>query len=224
MILDGKVVLIAGGRGALGQTVTPAFVQAGAHVIVIDRRSAGEASLGEMGLDADVTDERSVTRAVDEALSHAGRIDCLVNLVGGFTAGHIADTPPTAWNSMLAINLTAAYLLSHAVLPQMTQQRSGCILHIAARAAQDPFAGAGAYIVAKSGLIALIKVLSLELQSVGVTVNGILPTTIDTPANRRSMPSADTSKWVNPASIAELLIFLSSDGAHRITGALIPIG
>jgi NAD(P)-dependent dehydrogenase (short-subunit alcohol dehydrogenase family) len=224
MGLDGKVVVIAGGRGGLGQTVTPAFAKAGARVIVIDRHAASQPQADELGIDADVTDETSIARAVSQALDHAGRLDCLVNLVGGFAAGRLAETSPATWNTMVSLNLTAAYLLSRAVIPHLSHQRSGCILHIAARAGQDPFPGAAAYIVAKSGLMTLIRVLALELAGSGVTVNAVLPTTIDAPANRTGMPDADQSKWVKPEAIAEVLLFLASNGARGINGALIPLG
>lgn len=224
MVLDGKVVVIAGGRGGLGQTVTPAFAKAGARVIVIDRQAVNQPQADEFGIDADVTDEMSVTRAVSQALDHAGRLDCLVNLVGSFAAGRLAETTPATWNTMLSLNLTAAYLLSRAVIPHFSNQRAGRILHIAARAGQDPFPGAAAYIVAKSGLMTLIRVLALELAGSGVTINGILPTTIDTPANRTGMPDADSSKWVKPQAIADVLLFLASDAASGINGALIPLG
>jgi NAD(P)-dependent dehydrogenase (short-subunit alcohol dehydrogenase family) len=125
---------------------------------------------------------------------------------------------------MLSLNVTSAFFLSKAVLPHMMERRSGRILHIAARAALDPFAGAAAYLVSKSALVALIRVLAVETTGSGVTVNGILPTTIDTAANRKSMPDADPSKWVKPESIAQLLICLASDEASTINGALIPIG
>jgi NAD(P)-dependent dehydrogenase (short-subunit alcohol dehydrogenase family) len=224
MGLHGKVVVIAGGRGALGQTVTPAFAKAGARVIVIDRHAAGQPQAGELGIDADVTDQTSVARAIGQALDHAGRLDCLVNLVGAFASGRLAETSPATWNTMISLNLTAGFLLSQAVIPHFSNQRAGRILHIAARAGQDPFPGAAAYIVAKSGLMTLIRVLALELAGSGVTINGILPTTIDTPANRTSMPNVDSSTWVKPEAIAEALTFLASDAAQGINGALIPIG
>jgi NAD(P)-dependent dehydrogenase (short-subunit alcohol dehydrogenase family) len=224
MGLDGKVVIIAGGRGGLGQTVTPAFANAGARVIVIDRHATGQPQAREIGIDADVTDESSVASAVRQVLDQEGRLDCLVNLVGSFVPGRLADTSPATWNTMLSLNVTAAYLLSRAVIPHLSTQGNGRIVHIAARAAQDPFPGAAAYIVAKSGLMALIRVLALELAGSGVTINGVLPTTIDTPANRQTMPKADSSKWVKPEAIADLLLFLASDESVSINGALIPLG
>ena len=173
---------------------------------------------------ADVSDEADVQRLVDDVIRTRGRIDALINLVGVFAMGRVVETDASLWHRMLTINLTAAFLLSKAVLPHMLERRTGRIVHVAARAALEPFPGAAAYIVSKSGLVVLIRTLSLELAGSGVTVNGVLPTTIDTPANRSSMPDADPSKWVRPESIAQTLIFLASKEASQINGALIPIG
>ena len=125
---------------------------------------------------------------------------------------------------MMGMNLTSAFLLSQAVLPSMLQRRQGRIVHVAAQAALKPFPGAAAYIVSKAGLVGLIRTLSSELDGSGVTVNAVLPSTIDTPANRKAMPAADPSKWARPESIAEALKFLASDAASQINGALLPIG
>jgi NAD(P)-dependent dehydrogenase (short-subunit alcohol dehydrogenase family) len=224
MRLNGRVVLITGGSGALGQTVAPACVRAGAHVITVDRHPPA-AQVAEMtAMQADVTDEVDVRRLVNEVIRETGRIDALVNLVGGFAMGRVEETDAALWHRMLTMNLTAAFLLSKAVLPGMVERGAGRIVHVAARAAVEPFPGAAAYIVAKSGLVALIRTLSLEQAGSGVTVNGILPATIDTAANRASMPNADTSKWVKPESIAQLVMVLISPEAGQLNGALIPIG
>ena len=175
-------------------------------------------------MQADVTDEADVWRLVNDVIRETGRIDALVNLVGGFAMGRVEETDASLWHRMLTMNLTAAFLLSKAVLPGMVKRGAGRIVHVAARAAVEPFPGAAAYIVAKSGLVALIRTLSLEQAGSGVTVNGILPTTIDTAANRASMPNADTSKWVKPESIAQLVVMLISSEAGQLNGALIPIG
>ena len=222
--MDKKVVVIAGGSGGLGQTVVPSLRNAGARIITADRNPS--AALVESGaaIKVDVTNEGDVRRLVEEALRREGHIDALVNLVGGFTTGHVVETDATAWDRVLTMNLTAAFLLSKAVLPPMLERRAGRIIHIAARAAVEPFPGAAAYVVSKAGLAALIRVLSLETAGSGVTVNGILPTTIDTPANRKSMPDADVSKWVKPDAIAGLIAFLIAENAGRINGALIPVG
>jgi NAD(P)-dependent dehydrogenase (short-subunit alcohol dehydrogenase family) len=144
--------------------------------------------------------------------------------VGGFAMGRLADTEVEIWERMLAMNVTPAFLLSKAVIPHMTKQGHGRILHVAAWAAVEPFPGAAAYIIAKSSLIALIKVLALELKGSGVTVNGVLPNTIDTPANRANMPKVDPSTWTKPESIAEALLFLASEEAGQVSGAAIPVG
>jgi NAD(P)-dependent dehydrogenase (short-subunit alcohol dehydrogenase family) len=224
MSVEDKVVLITGASGALGQTVVPSFVATGARVIAADRHPLFIQVEGCRHMKADVTDEADVWRLVDEVIRTAGRIDALINLVGGFAVGRVVESDASLWHRMLTMNLTAAFLLSKAVLPHMMERRTGRIVHVAARAALEPFPGAAAYIVSKSGLVALIRALSLELAGSGVTVNGVLPSTIDTPANRSNMPDADPSKWARPESIAQTLIFLASKEASQINGALIPIG
>ncbi len=224
MRLQNKTVVITGGSGALGQVVVPACVDAGARVIVVDRHSRTAEAQGVRVMTADITNEADIRRLVEAILEEVGRIDALINLVGGFAMGSVLETDLSLWQRMLTMNLTAAFLLSKAVLPHMLQQRTGRIVHVAARAAVEPFPGAAAYVVSKAGLAALIRALALELAGSGVTVNGLLPTTIDTPANRKSMPDADSSKWVNPRSIADMLSFLVSDEASQTNGALIPLG
>jgi len=224
MRLDGKVVLVAGGSGALGQAVAPACVATGAQVITVGRHLPSMQIKGIVAMTGDVTDEADTRRLVTDVIQKAGRLDVLINMVGGFAEGRVQDTDITVWQRMLTMNLTSGFLLSRAVLPAMRQQRAGRILHIAAKAAIEPFPGAAAYIVAKSGLVALIRTLALEVAGSGVTVNGVLPSTIDTPTNRKSMPDADASKWVKPESIVKLLVFLASDEASQINGALIPVG
>ena len=161
---------------------------------------------------------------MNEVVRTHGRIDVLINLVGGFASGRVEDTDGGLWQRMLTMNVTAAFLLSKAALPHMAGRGTGRILHVAAWAAVEPFPGAAAYIVAKSSLVALIKVLALELKGSGVTVNGVLPNTIDTPANRANMPEVDPSAWTKPESIANTLLFLASDEAGQVSGAAIPIG
>ncbi|MDR4478930.1 MAG: SDR family NAD(P)-dependent oxidoreductase [Nitrospira sp.] len=224
MRLKEKVVLIAGGSGALGQTVTPAFAAAGARVITVDRDPPSAQVAAGNAMKADVTDEVDVQRLVKQVMHAQGRIDVLINLVGGFANGSIMETDVSLWQRMLTMNVTAAFLLSKAVLPHMVTRGAGRILHVAAWAVVEPFPGAVAYIVAKSSLLALIRVLALELKGSGVTVNGVLPTTIDTPANRASMPQVDPSTWTKPESIAETMIFLASEEAGQISGVAIPVG
>lgn len=224
MSLDGKVVLIAGGSGALGQTVVPAFAQAGARVITMDRHPEPDRAERWQTMQADATDEADVQRLVADVLQQTGRIDALVNLIGGFAMGRLVETDVAVWQRMLTMNLTAAFLLSKTVLPPMLAKRTGRIVHVAARAAAEPFPGAAAYVVSKAGLVALVRTLTLETAGSGVTVHGLLPSTIDTPANRSSMPEADPSTWAKPESIAAALLFLASDEAGQYNGALIPVG
>lgn len=224
MRLDGKVVVMAGGGGALGQSVVPAFSRAGARVILVERQPPSGLMQVQLAVKADVTDENDVRRAVAGVIEREGRIDGLVNLVGGFAMGRVVETDASVWQRMLALNLTAAFFVSKAVLPHMLERQAGRIVHVAARAAVEPFPGAAAYITAKAGLVALIRTLALELAGSGVTINGVLPSTIDTPANRTSMPDANPSKWAKPESIAQLLIFLASEEAGQLNGALIPVG
>ena len=224
MRLDGKIILLIGSRGGLGSVVTPILSGAGATLIVVDRVLSQDIIDRRGGFRADVTNESEVTRVVTDTVRQAGRIDGLINLVGAFAPGSAVDTDAAKWQTMLSLNVTSAFLLSRAVIPHMTARRSGRVIHIAARAALEPFPGAAAYLVAKAALVSLIRVLALELGGAGVTVNGILPGTIDTPANRESMPQADRSTWVKPESIAQVLVWLMSDDTAAINGALIPVG
>jgi NAD(P)-dependent dehydrogenase (short-subunit alcohol dehydrogenase family) len=224
MHLQEKVVVITGGTGGLGCVVTPLLSQAGATIAVVDRGPSPTAPHIQHFLAADVTNETDVARVIAEVVKMLGRLDVLINLVGGFTSGRVTETDLAVWQHMLSLNVTSAFLLSRAVIPHMSAQRSGRIIHIAAHAAVAPFPGAAAYIVSKAALVSLIRVLAQELGDTGVTVNGILPTTIDTPANRTSMPKADPSKWVRPESIAQTLIFLASTEAGQVNGALVPVG
>ena len=224
MRLNGKVILLTGSRGGLGSVVIPILSGAGATLIVVDRVLSQDIIDRRGGFRADVTNESEVTRVVADTVRQAGRIDGLINLVGAFVPGSAVDTDVAKWQTMLSLNVTSAFLLSRAVIPHMTARRSGRLIHIAARAALEPFPGAAAYLVAKAALVSLIRVLALELGGTGVTVNGILPGTIDTPANRESMPQADRSTWVKPESIAQVLVWLMSDDTAAINGALIPVG
>jgi NAD(P)-dependent dehydrogenase (short-subunit alcohol dehydrogenase family) len=224
MPLNGKVILLTGASGGLGSVVTPILSDAGATLIIVDRTLSQDVLDRRGGFTADVTKEPEVTRVVTDTMKQAGRIDGLINLVGAFAPGSAVETDAAKWQSMLSLNVTSAFLLSRAVIPYMTARRSGRLIHIAARAALEPFPGAAAYLVAKSALVSLIRVMALELERTGVTVNGVLPSTIDTPANRESMPHADRSPWVKPESIAQVLLWLMSNETAAINGALIPVG
>lgn len=231
--LTGKVVLITGGTGALGQAVTLATLQAGARAVVTYRSEAhAEAlrgALARQGLacdleQVDVTDGAAVARLVEGLLGRHGRLDGLVHLVGGYLGGvPVAELSDQDWEQQMRLNLHSTFICCRAVVSHMVQQRAGRIVAVSSRAAVRPGPGSAAYNVSKAGVIVLIETLAEEVKREGVTVNCILPSIIDTPANRQAMPRADFTRWVKPAQIAELIVFLLSDAAAAITGAAIPI-
>lgn len=233
--LTGRVIVVTGGAGGLGKAVTTTFVEAGATVVVTERaehRSAVDelaAGLGPAGervscVVADVLDEASVESLVAQVLARHGQLDVLVNLVGGFAAGQaITEMDLAVWQRMQDLNVRSAFLVSkHAARPMIRQGR-GRILNISSRGARSGRKNAGAYAVAKAAVITLTEVQAEELRDHGVTVNCILPSIIDTPANRAGMPTADFSRWPRAEEVARILVFLASDDARLINGAAIPV-
>jgi NAD(P)-dependent dehydrogenase (short-subunit alcohol dehydrogenase family) len=232
MLFKDRIVIITGGTGGLGQSVTRAFLAEGARTVVTYQVDAEvEALLPVIGdlrdrnllLKADVTDEASVRKLVDQVVSLWGRIDVLVNLVGGFAPGTVSDTPWEMWERMFALNLRSAVLCCREVLPHMTTQRRGAIINTASLAACRGGAGIAAYAVAKEAVRKFSEVLAEEVREQGIRVNAILPGTIDTPANRRAMPQADPNNWVHPEEIASAILFLASEDSRAIKGASLPV-
>ena len=173
---------------------------------------------------ADVTDPSSVHQLVENILSSHGRIDVLVNTVGGYAGGTpLWDIDPKVFDQMLMLNVRSGYVLSREVVPLMLKQRSGAIVNVASRSAVDHAPGAASYVAAKAAAVALIESLAADLKGTGVRVNSILPSIIDTEANRKSMPDADFTKWPKPEEIARVIVFLSSDDAKLIHGASVPV-
>lgn len=233
--LSDHVALITGGLGGAGQPVTSAFVEAGATVVVgeitghEDRVAALQARLGQAGTHlfyepANLADEPEAAALIARILARHQRLDILINLVGGWKAGDpVIGTDFSLWQEMLDLNLRPAFLLSkHAARPMM-EQGWGRIIHTSARGALTGRRNAAAYATAKQGIITLVEVQAEELRDSGVTVNAILPSIIDTPANRAGMPNADFSKWPRPEEIARVLLFLASEDAKLISGASIPV-
>jgi len=226
---QGKVVLVAGGTGGLGRPVALAFLRESARVIVTWRRpekfaalvqAASDFSPSLTGCELDVTSED----ATQKAISGFGKIDVLVNTVGAYAGGSpLWATPPDVFDRQLAANLRSGYSLCRAVVPLMLAQRRGSIVNIASRAAFDHAAGAFAYVASKAAAVAMIDSLSADLRGTGVRVNSVLPSIIDTEANRKSMPGADFAKWPRPEDIAKVILFLSSDDAALIHGASVPV-
>ena len=231
--LHGKVILVTGATGALGSTVTKEFAQTEARLALAGR--SGE-RLGQLVADVGLPPERALTVSGDitqaddvESLvsavtAHWSAIDVLLHVAGGWSGGQpLGETLVEDWDRMLALNLRAAFLLSRAVLPAMLEAGWGRIIHVSSKTAVKPRAKQAAYAVSKMGLIALTEVIAAEAKGSGVTANVILPSIIDTPANRASMPKADPAKWVPPERIAATMRFLCSDAAASTNGARIPV-
>jgi NAD(P)-dependent dehydrogenase (short-subunit alcohol dehydrogenase family) len=209
---DNRVVLITGASGGLGTAVTRAFTEAGANVIAVSHSAA------------DLTSPADAARVVAEAKARSGRIDALVHLVGGFDGGKpVAETTDAVWTRMFDLNVKAAFYVMRAVLPVMLGAGRGRIVAVGSRTAVEPAATLSAYGASKAALVALVRTVALEVRGSGITANVVLPSVIDTPANRAADPKADASKWVKPDSIAALLLWLSSDAAADVNGAVIPI-
>ena len=225
-----QVVLVAGGTGGLGRSVSLAFLAEGAKIVVTYRKEEEFASLkGEAGtsLDGqrvDVTDQAAVQQLVDGILQKHGRLDSLVNTVGGFAfGGKLWESDTKVFDQMLALNLRAGLMLACAVIPGMLKQKSGAIVNVASKSAIEHAAGLAAYAASKAAAVALMDSLAEELKGTGVRANSILPSIIDTEANRKAMPTANFAKWPKPEDIARVILFLCSPDAKVIHGAAIPV-
>jgi len=230
---DDKVVLVAGGTGGLGRSVSLAFLEAGARVHVTYRkleeldglkRAAGDGSSRLEAHTVDVTDENSVRGVVESLATKDGHLDILVNTVGGYAGGiKLWELDNKIFEQMMALNLRSGYVLSRAVVPVMLKQGNGAIVNVAAKAALDHGAGAAAYAASKAAAVALFDSLAEDLKGSGVRANSILPSIIDTETNRKAMPKADFAKWPKPLDIARVILFLCSEDAKVIHGAAIPV-
>jgi len=231
--LRDRVVLIAGASGALGSAVACEFAQTQARLVLAGRSEQKlESVVGETGLPAervfavvaDVTQVDGVSALLEDAAARFGRIDVLLNTVGGWGGGtSLGETSIEQWEGMMSLNLRSAFLLSRAVLPGMLENGWGRIVHVSSKTAVEPRANQAGYAVAKMGVITLTETIAAEVKGSGVTANVILPSIIDTSANRDAMPKADPRKWVEPARIAATMHFLCSDAAASINGARVPI-
>ncbi|MBV9564372.1 MAG: 3-oxoacyl-ACP reductase FabG [Bradyrhizobium sp.] len=222
--MNGKALVITGALGALGRVVAETALARGAKVAGVDHattQTAATAERIELG-GVDLSDAAQAKKAIDAAASHFGRLDALINIAGGFTFEAIADGDASGWQRMYALNVLTALHASRAALPHLAASSAGRIVNIGALGALQAAAGMGAYAASKAGVHRLTEALASEWKG-KITVNAVLPSIIDTAANRASMPSADFSKWVAPAELAEVILFLVSDAASAVTGALIPV-
>jgi NAD(P)-dependent dehydrogenase (short-subunit alcohol dehydrogenase family) len=230
MKLTGKVIAVTGGFGNLGIALGVAAVGSGAHVALIDRASAPGASklpdalsgallLGNVDLGA----FEAAQQALAAVTQRFGGIDILANVAGAFRYQTLAEGDLANWDLLYAVNVKTAVVTSKAVLPHLRARGGGRIINVGAAAAGKAGKGMGAYAAAKAGVAKLTESLAEEVKDHGINVNAVLPSIIDTPANRADMPTADFTRWVTPEALAEVILFLASDAARAVTGALLPV-
>jgi NAD(P)-dependent dehydrogenase (short-subunit alcohol dehydrogenase family) len=218
-----RVIAVTGGHGALGRAVVEAALSDGLQVAVIDHATGQGVPEGVLALGGvDLTDPASARTAIDAVVAHFGRLDALLNIAGGFVWQTTDDADP-AWAKMFALNLTTALNASRAALPHLKASAEGRIVNVGANAALKSAAGMGAYAASKAGVHRLTESLAEELKDTTVTVNAVLPSILDTAQNRKDMPDADPARWVAPADLARVMLFLASPESRAITGALIPV-
>jgi NAD(P)-dependent dehydrogenase (short-subunit alcohol dehydrogenase family) len=230
---EGKVVLVAGGTGGLGRAVTLAFLEEGAKVVATYRKqeeldalkiTAGVNTAQLDGVAVDVTDEAAVRQLIEKIVGKCRRLDAMVNTVGGYAGGtKLWELETKVFEQMLALNLRSGYALSRAAVRAMLKEGHGAIVNVASKAAVDHAGGTAAYAASKSAAVALLDSLAADLKGSGVRANTVLPSIIDTEANRKAMPKADFAKWPKPEEIARVILFLCSDDARVIHGAAIPV-
>jgi NAD(P)-dependent dehydrogenase (short-subunit alcohol dehydrogenase family) len=231
--LKGRVVLVAGGTGGLGRAVSLAFLGAGARVAATYRRqaeldevttAAGADRTRLEGHAVDATDEAAVSRLVDDLVARHGGLDAMVNTVGGWAGGAKTwDAGDDELERMLSVNLRSGWVLARAAARAMVPRGRGSIVNVASKAGVEPTPGAAAYAASKAAALALIESLAADLRGTGVRANSVLPSVIDTEANRKAMPKADFAKWPKPEEIARVILFLCSDDAALVHGAAIPV-
>jgi 3-oxoacyl-[acyl-carrier protein] reductase len=224
--MNNKVVLITGAKGSLGSFVTQRFLATGATVVGISR-SISQADFPEanfVALPVDFTKAGAAGKAVESVVSRFGRLDALVHLLGGFAGGQtLAETDDATWEQMCDLNLTSAFYVLRAAIPHLRKSGKGRIIAIGSLTAVEPHAGLGAYVTFKAALTMLVRTVARENKDAGLTANVVLPGTMDTPTNRKSMPGADFSKCVQPGDVADLVLWLAGDRAAHITGTAIPV-
>jgi NAD(P)-dependent dehydrogenase (short-subunit alcohol dehydrogenase family) len=232
-VFQDRVAVITGGTGALGGVVTRLFVAEGAHVVVPCRKVEDAQMLQEelgdragtlLAERVDVTNGAELTRFVDGAVDKLGRLDYLVNVIGGFAGGRpLYETDEATWDHMMELNLRSVYLACHAAVPHLLRTGRGAIVNVSSRAAVEPAPNFSAYAVSKAGVVTLTSVLALELKDHGISVNAVLPGTIDTPNNRAGARPEEITRWTKPEEIARVIRWLCSDEAAIISGAAIPV-
>jgi NAD(P)-dependent dehydrogenase (short-subunit alcohol dehydrogenase family) len=224
--MKGKVVLVTGANGGLGVYVTRAFLDAGATVIGTSRniQPADFDNPNFTALAAEISTREGAKTLVDQVVARFGKLDVLAHTVGGFSGGQsIVDTDDATFQRMFDLNLNCAFHMLRAAVPLLRNTGNGRIIAIGSRAALEPEANVGAYSASKAAMVSLIRTVALENKDVGLTANVILPGTMNTPANRKAIPNADVSKWVQPSSVADLVVWLASEAGKDVNGSVIPV-
>lgn len=223
--MQNKALVITGGSGALGQVVVQRAISAGARIVTIDHSAKPFAAHEPPHLSltgVDLGDATQANQAIAEAANYCGRIDALINLAGRFDMQPIADGDNAIWDRMMRANLMSALNASRAAIPHLLKSSAGRIIMIGSMSALQASASMGAYAASKSAVHRLMESLAAELRG-KITVNAVLPSTINTAANRSAMPQADQANWVTPDELASVILFLAGDQASGVTGALIPV-
>ncbi len=221
-----KIALITGANGGLGAHVTKAFLSSSFTVVGVSPsiRQSDFDHPNFVALPDQITSLEAAKKAVDIVIARYKNVDVLAHLVGGFAGGQtIAETDDATWQHMFDANLNSAFHVLRAVIPQMRKAGGGRIIAIGSRAAENPGPNVGAYSASNAALVSLIRTVALENKDAGITANVILPGTMDTAANRKEMPGADISEWVQPASVASSILWLTGDAGKDVTGAAIPV-
>jgi NAD(P)-dependent dehydrogenase (short-subunit alcohol dehydrogenase family) len=222
--MNGKVVVITGASGALGKVVAEQALARGARVAAVDHvptqipPTPDRIELGGV----DLTDATQAKKAIDAAASHFGSVDALINIAGAFAFETVAEGDPKTWQRMYALNVMTALNASRAAIPHLMASHAARIINVGAMGALEAGSGMGAYAASKAAVHRLTEALAAEHKG-KITVNAVLPSTIDTAANRAGMPNADFAKWVSPKELADVILFLASDAASAVTGALVPV-
>lgn len=224
--MNNRVVLITGAKGGLGTFITQKFLSEGATVLGASRHISQQdfPAPNFTALAVDFSNPAEVRSAVESAVRQFGSLHVLVHVVGGFAGGpSVAETDDATWDQMRDLNLNSAFYIMRAAIPHLRKSGSGRIVAIGSLTATDPHPGLAAYVTFKSALAMLVRTVALENKDAGLTANIILPGTMDTPANRKSMPGADFSKWLQPSDVANLAFWLAEERAGHMTGAVLPI-
>lgn len=224
--MKNKIVLITGANGGLGTHVTRTFLDAGATVIGTSRKIQQSEFPGTSfsAISAQLSTRSDAEALVGHVVERFGRLDVLVHTVGGFAGGQsIVQTSDATFQQMLDVNLNSVFHILRAAIPVLRKSGEGRLIAIGSRAAAEPGAGVAAYSASKAAMVSLLKTAALENKDAGLRVNMILPGTMDTAANRKAMPNADTTKWVQPSNIAQLILWLASDAGKDVNGAVLPV-